>query len=231
MKQWVDNIIEDKIHEEVVNIIKPYIKDNARILDLGCHDDWIADKVPYEQLHLVDSDMGELKHRDNPNITYFYMTIFKFFEFAIDLGAKYDVILLLGVIEHLNHIQKTNLLTSIKTLLVDGGIFVLGYPNANSLNRVLGVEMNLIHSTKTLTEGDKKIGHQSMYGSRAVSHFRFYLRLDIEKTEGILYKPLPNSLMLKYFRKDLDKFMAIGKELGWQYCGYIVCIYRNNYES
>ncbi|MEE9439751.1 MAG: methyltransferase domain-containing protein [Saprospiraceae bacterium] len=232
-KKLLDNEIEEKIHEEIVNIIKPYCKGTNKVLDLGCGDDWIANKIDYKTLHLVDRELEPINTTGilRGNIISYKMDIKQFLSFAEEMDAKYDIIFLLGVIEHLNHKEKGNLLGSVKGLLNDGGIFVMGYPNARSLNRVLGVEMDLINTPYVLTDGDKQIGHQSMYDSRAINHFRFYLQLKTERIEGIMFKPLPNFLMLKYFRNDLDKFVEIGKEVGWEYCGYILAIYRKENES
>ena len=173
MTEYEDNKIEDLIHKEVVSILQDYCKEFHRVLDLGSHNDWLADKIKYKQLHLVDKKFSNFIDNDHGDVVTFEMTIEKFIRLAKELGTTYDVIIMTSVIEHLNHTQKNGLLTSIKDLLNDGGIFVLGYPNARSLNRLLGVEMNLMETPYKLGQGELKVGHQAMYDWRAVYHFRF----------------------------------------------------------
>ncbi len=212
--------------------IKPFTSFNKSVLVLGSFDDSVADEIEFKELYLVEMKFGDCKYKDkDKRIQYFEIGLVEFIARSIELNRKFDLIIMTGVIEHLVHQDKTYCLGKIGRLLTENGIFILGYPNCSSTNRLLGVEMNHLPYACALSSGDREIGHYYMYDWRATSHFGMYLGMKEIRKIGIMFKPLPNSLMDKYFKKELDVFIEIGKELGIKACGYILVIYQGFYNN
>jgi len=91
--------------------------------------------------------------------------------------------------------------------------------------------MNHLPTANALSPGDRLVGHYYMYDWRAIAHFGMYLGMREIKRTGIMFKPLPNPLMDKYFQEELDLFIEIGKKLGLRACGYILVIYQGVYND
>jgi len=215
-----------KIKEEVLNIIREYTTEQSKVLILGSHNDSIVDEIDFESIFLVDLEFVNLEYEEDETLHFFEMDLNDFITYAIDLGTKFDVIVMNEVVEHLTMDQMTSCFNRIKSILRLGGVFILGYPNCRSINRLLGVEMNKIPFPEAISMEDRRVGHKKMYSVSGINHFKFYLGLDPIRVEGIMFKPLPNSLMDKYFSEDLDKFIQIGKDLGARTCGYIIAVYK-----
>lgn len=106
---------------------------------------------------------------------------------------SYDLVVSCGVLEHV--LQPQDFLRQIQSYISPGGALFLTVPNAEAFHRKLGLHMGVIREIHELTEQDHRVGH-----------FRYYnfdtLRGEIEaagykvvKMEGIMFKPLPNSIM------------------------------------
>lgn len=218
-----------RIFEEFRNTILLKYADGLDkvVCSIGSHNDMLAQQINFKELHLVDLKFGECKYKYNKYIHYYEMDLNEFITHAIGLGFKFDVIIMSSIIEHLTHVEKVNCLKRIKKLLNPNGVFILGYPNAHSINRLLGVEMGLLSYAAEIKARDKEVGHKHMYSWRSLYAFRGYIGLKEIETKGIMFKPLPNSMMDKYFSDKLDTFIELGKELGIQACAYIVVVYKN----
>jgi SAM-dependent methyltransferase len=216
---------------ELVKIINEYADNEKVVCDIGCYDDYLVDKVKYKKYYLVDREFikEELRFFDKKNeynLIYIEKDINDFLDFAIKSELYFDVVIINSLVEHLTINERDNAFYKIRKILKDSGVLILSYPNCKSLNRLLGVEMGIIPDPTALDEGDKRVEHKIMYDWKALRHFEQYLRMKLIREDGIMFKPLPNSMMVKYFGHELDLFVEIGKQIGPPYCGLLLGVYK-----
>lgn len=227
----LDNKTYQAIEKETIRIINEYVDNNKDVCDIGCYDDYLVDKIKYKTICLVDLEFDKVVQRywnsnEEHNLIYIEKDINDFLEYAIKEEITFDVIIMGSLVEHLTHHQRDSAFYKIRKILNESGILIITYPNCKSLNRLLGVEMNIIPHAGHLGSGDIRVGHKAMYSWNALRQFEGGLKMKLIREEGIMFKPLPNSMMDKYFGHELDLFIDIGKKLGSPYCGLILGIYQ-----
>ena len=212
------------IIDKTIKILSQYCNNNSNILEIGCYTDYIADKIEYNKLDLVDLKFGKCEFKDNKNIRYYEMDAEVFIK---ETKNKYDIIYMFDVIEHIYPFKRDRILSGLKNILKRDGIVILSYPNSRSSNRLLGVELGFLSRPEDLGEGDIRVGHKQMLSWRSLTLLAKILDLELIKKEGVMFKPLSNSLMDGYFINDLDKFVNLGKKLGYKSCARIIGIFQN----
>jgi 2-polyprenyl-3-methyl-5-hydroxy-6-metoxy-1,4-benzoquinol methylase len=143
-----------------------------------------------------------------------------FEDFATD--EKFDNVIAARVLEHID--DPVALLTKAREWLKPDGLIHIVVPNAESLNRKLGVAMGLIKSLDELTERDKHVGHVRVYRrDLLVQHVRA-AGLQLIEVCGTFLKPLSNAQMLGWSPELIWGFYQLSDELP-QYCTeiYAVC--------
>lgn len=229
-KDTLDDLTYQAIENEIIKIINEYVDDEKDVCDIGCYDDYLADKIKYRNLSMVDKNFEWEKLRflngGKYNIYYIENDINEFLDFAIKDEITFDVIIMSGLVEHLTLHERDNAFYKMRNVLNDSGILILTYPNCKSLNRLLGVEMNIIPYACALDVADRRLGHKVMYSWKALTRFEGLLNMKLIREEGIMFKPLPNAMMAKYFGHELNLFIDIGKKLGSPYCGEILGVYQ-----
>jgi len=127
----------------------------------------------------------------------------------------WDLCMFNGVLEHMNNpieaLRKASTFAKYTFVIV---------PNAQSLHRIIGVELGLIPDIKYLAEADLKVGHKRYYDpSLLFSHFR-KANLKIVDAGGICLKPLSNQQMLNWSQSTFDLLHELGLKLPF-YCAEI----------
>jgi 2-polyprenyl-3-methyl-5-hydroxy-6-metoxy-1,4-benzoquinol methylase len=138
-------------------------------------------------------------------------------------GEKFDNIIMARVLEHLD--DPVSLLKRAAGWLNPGGQIHVVVPNAESLNRKLGLAMGLIQRLDELTERDHKAGHVRVYRRDAlVAHVR-EAGLRVVALTGTYLKPLSNAQMINWQPDLIWGFFELSDELP-QYCTeiYAVCV-------
>jgi SAM-dependent methyltransferase len=125
---------------------------------------------------------------------------------------RYDVIVMGFVLEHVDNPDL--ILASYRRLLKPGGKMYVAVPNAKSLNRRLGVELNLIDDIYALNANDLALGHQRQYCRDTLRAALERAGLRITHEEGIYLKPLPLSMLrtVPDFRANLQAMLKVGIE-------------------
>jgi len=224
-KDILDDPTYQAIQNEIIKIINEYVDNEKDVCDIGCYDDYIASKIKYRTMYLVDREFKD-KENNKDNLIYVEKGINDFLDYAIENEITFDVIIMSGLVEHLSLHERDNAFYKMRKVLNDSGILIITYPNCKSLNRLLGVEMNIIPHAGYLDSGDIRLGHKVMYSWNSLKRFEGVLKMKLIREEGIMFKPLPNSMMAKYFGHELDLFIDIGKKLGSPYCGEILGVYQ-----
>jgi len=110
-----------------------------------------------------------------------------------EYAGTVDAVLMCCVLEHV--LDPARCLEKARSLLHHDGVLVVIVPNATSLHRRVGRHMGLIGRLDELGDGDRRLGHLRYYDfdmlEDALSTAGFG-RIDVD---GLLLKPLPNSMM------------------------------------
>jgi len=217
-----------RIFEEFRNtILLKYCNDpNNVVCSLGAHNDMLADEIKFKELYLIDLEFGKCKYKSNPNIRYWITSVENIFNYNY-FNNKFDVVIMKDLIEHLEPYLANIVLTNIHTILKPNGIFILTYPNARSTNRLIGTELGMLLLPGALSDGDIKVGHKKMYCYNDLAKFEKLINMEKIQDIGIMFKPLSNAQMDKYFIKNLDMFIEIGYDIGAKVCCHIGGVFKN----
>lgn len=121
------------------------------------------------------------------------------------LNEKFDTITMNMLLEHVG--DPIKLLKNCKKHLKRNGRIIIQVPNANSVTRRLGVLMGLIDSINNITDKERNFyGHQRVYTINTLKADVRKAGLKIIKSGGILYKPLPNEILLDICQKKGKKW-------------------------
>jgi len=126
-------------------------------------------------------------------------------------GEKYDYIILSHVLEHIEN--DSEVLKKLKEMLEEEGRVFIMVPNANCINRKIGIKLNLSNSPFDLNERDKKIGHLRVYNFQSLIKVCESAGFKVINKGGLFIKPFPNEKMEKICSEELLRiFMELGEE-------------------
>lgn len=137
-------------------------------------------------------------------------------------NKKFSTIILDHVLEHVK--SPTKFLSKIYKLLDKKGIFIVGVPNADSIHRLVAVEMGILRKKNTLNITDLNLGHRRVYTRNMLSKVLIKNNFKIKKFEGIFLKTMSNAQINDYFdNKMINGFYKVGKKFP-NYCADICFI-------
>lgn len=205
-----DKFIEEISQEQSLPWIFKKLEGKARILELG-YGDGIINKNLLAKGFAVDVLEGSPKvverAKKECSSLNIQQTLFETFK----TDQKYDSILALHVLEHVDH--PVDLLRKMMEWLSEDGELVIIVPNKNSIHRQLAVEMGLQHKLDDLSPRDLLVGHQRVYSLQS-------LRKDIEEAgykvveeTGFFLKTLPNGMMLDYSHELITAMNTISDKI------------------
>jgi len=124
---------------------------------------------------------------------------------------KYDTIILDHVLEHVK--EPNIILKKINTLLSLKGVFIVGVPNADSIHRLVAVEMGILKKKNELNFRDKILGHRRVYNPSTLKKVLNKNKFKIKNFEGILFKPFSNNQIEKFLNKNaINGFYKLSKK-------------------
>jgi 2-polyprenyl-3-methyl-5-hydroxy-6-metoxy-1,4-benzoquinol methylase len=166
------------------------------VLDLGLghgfiHKHLVKNAKSYEVIEgskrLIDN-YYEKQHLNLPDIKITHC----FFE-DYTTKNRYDLIMLCRVLGFVE--DPVKVLTQYKGYLKDGGELIVTVPNAMSLNRRIGFEAGMLSDICELSDIHKERGHKRYYTIDSMKDDLHKSGLNINKTEGILLKPITSAQM------------------------------------
>src|SRR5579864_7784973 len=119
----------------------------------------------------------------------------------LDLEEKFDTVMLTHILEHVE--DPVNVLKIGKKFLKKGGVLLVDVPNADSINRLVGVKMGLLKNKFELHAGDIRIGHRRVYILDTLSKDIKKAGLKVVKKGGVFFKPVSNDQIEKFWTEEM----------------------------
>lgn len=137
---------------------------------------------------------------------------------------RFDVVLLMHLLEHVD--DPVGILKKCGEFLKEDGFIFALVPNANSLHRLMGVEMGLLKSPHELNQTDLLLGHKRVYYMESFIEDIRNAGLRIMKSGGLFLKQLANSQIEQTWNEKMieaafvlgEKYPEIAAEV------YAVCM-------
>ena len=145
-----------------------------------------------------------------------HVALFEQFEPA----QPYHTVVLGHVLEHLH--DPVDVLRRCRGWLVPGGRVVILVPNADSLHRLVGVQLGHLQQTTDLSPGDRQLGHRRIYTHQTLRAHVEAAGFSSAELSGLFLKPLSNGQM-DAFDDDLRRaFFELGDAAPELAC--IICL-------
>ncbi|HSX09845.1 MAG TPA: class I SAM-dependent methyltransferase [Candidatus Saccharimonadales bacterium] len=141
----------------------------------------------------------------------------------LDLQEKFDTVMLTHILEHVE--DPVNILKIAKKFLKKSGVLIADVPNANSINRLVGVKMGLLKNKFELHAGDIRIGHRRVYTLETLAKDIKKTGLRVTKQGGVFFKPVSNDQIEKNWTEEMIQgFLSLGYDFP-ELCSdiYVVC--------
>jgi 2-polyprenyl-3-methyl-5-hydroxy-6-metoxy-1,4-benzoquinol methylase len=104
---------------------------------------------------------------------------------------KFDTIIINHVLEHLQ--DPIAVLKNAYEWLNDGGVCIVGVPNAKSFHRLAAVKMGLLKSEFSLNSRDLELGHYRVYDLQLLKNHMSLANFKINFESGLFLKFLSNA--------------------------------------
>lgn len=160
-------------------------------LEMGSFDGSMTEMLVaiFPNLHVIEGSKalaGEVaeKFGDAVKVHHGYFETF-------DPEQKFDQIFLVHGLEHVE--DPVGVLGRAKSWLSESGKLFIAVPNAYALSRQIAVQMGLIESPESVTDGERKHGHLRTYGMESFLRDIVLAGLSVVTSGGVVVKPLSNS--------------------------------------
>lgn len=165
------------------------------LLELGLGHGFTAQIFTKKFLHhvILDGSPAVIGHftQKFPN---FESTIIETYFETYETNERFDAVIMGFVLEHVNN--PVELMSKFKKFLNPGGCIYVTVPNAEVLNRRLGVLGGLLDNIEELSLHDHALGHKRYYSVKSLSDDIEAAGLKIDVLEGIYLKPFTTKQML-----------------------------------
>lgn len=205
------------MHHFMLRSFIPFFKD-GNLLELGSFKgDFTKRIIPifkditcveasYEAIEIAKKELGDKVKYVN-----------SLFETAT-LPARYDNILLMHVLEHLDDPVSVLKRINDEWLSVHGRFFLV-CPNANAASRQIAVKMGLISHNSAITFAEKEHGHRTTYTIDTLERDTRAAGLRVVYRSGIFFKALANFQWDRLLTTDIisPEYLEGCYQLGQQY--------------
>jgi SAM-dependent methyltransferase len=212
--------VDYKLAEYGFRTMKPFFKGETA-LELGPASGYMTKNLvkEFRVLHLVEG--SKLLIDQIPayeNVTKFNSL---FEEFETEL--QYDTIIMSHVLEHIY--DPLIVLKKIFKWLKRDGVFIIAVPNANSLHRLVAVEMGLLPDQYTLNQRDNELGHYRVYDLVTLKEHAETAGFTVVQSGGYFLKPISNGQIEQDWDESMiEGFFKVGKHFQ-NNCAeiYVIC--------
>ena len=148
------------LHRKRVEIIRPYIK--GKVLDIGCGPADISKFEGIKDYTGIELSQNQVNILKEKNSEYHFVQMNLDIDEFPDKGLKFDTIVMIAVIEHLEN--PDNILSQISSLLNIGGKFIITTPSPR------GDDIHQIGSRFGLTSKEAVNDHSFIYGKKELKN-------------------------------------------------------------
>ena len=171
------------------------------VLDLACGDGLLTEMFAHQFPHVVGVDASSAhlaKARDRlPDVALHEGLIED-----LELSERFDTVLMLNVLEHVADPKVA--LCKAAGLLKDDGVLIVHVPNANAVNRRIGVLMGTLESCDELSPYDVDVlGHRRSYTLETLMADMRDAGLRVTASGGVFYKMLSTPQMDWFLKNGL----------------------------
>lgn len=129
----------------------------------------------------------------------------------------YDTVVMGHVLEHVA--DPVAVLARARRWLKPGGRVVILVPNADSIHRLVGVELGFLDEPAAFTPADELLGHRRVYNPESLRRDCEDAGLICQELTGLILKPLSNTQMDAWDDALQDAFFALGDR-----CPHLACV-------
>jgi trans-aconitate methyltransferase len=206
-----------RLHREVAG---PWLR-GERMLEVGCATGELTSLLAplAAEYHVVEGSLAnvEVASKRVPSARYFH-SLWEEFE----PEHLYSDVLMFNALEHVR--DPLDLLGRVLGWLSPGGRLHVVVPNSESLHRLVGVEMGILESTRSLSESDVRIGHFRVYSlATLLADLRAAGFVPLH-WQGLFLKVLSNKQMIGWSWDLIHALHAVGQRFP-AHCAelYVVC--------
>ena len=144
-------------------------------------------------------------------------------------NEKYDIIICGFVLEHVD--DPCLILNSYKEMLTPNGKIFIVVPNAEALNRRIGIEAGLLKNIFSLSKHDIRCGHKRYYSMDTLEEDVNECGLKTILKEGIFLKPISTSQMIKLnlSYQVIEGMLKVGRDYPELCLGLLFEIEKTNF--
>jgi len=228
VKAYEGNITFDYDNNILLNwypkrIISENNKKELKLLELGLGHGYSTTifAETYNEHTVLDGSPAVIKHfkAKHPECKVNIIETY-FEEFKSD--EKYDLIVMGFILEHVDN--PVQILKHFKTYLKEDGILYAAVPNAEVMNRRLGLYTGILKNIEELSDNDYLLGHQRYYTKKSFEVDFIKAGYKVASIEGIYLKPLASAQMQSLNLSEEIKVALC--QLGIQYpelsCGLMI---------
>lgn len=193
----------------------------GRALQLGLGDGYIARLLAKQYREFVILEGSDNVIQDFYDKEAGYTVIKTLFE-EFETEEKFDFLLGNHILEHVD--DPVAIMRQARKSLNSNAKAIFSVPNADSLHRRIGVEMELLGKRNDLNAQDIQLGHRRVY---TISEFERDIReagFKILETRGYMIKLVSNAQMKGWSRELLDAIFKVSLAAPSEICSNIAVI-------
>lgn len=205
-----DKFIEDALQEHCCTWLATLVSADDFVVELGVGEGVTLSRLaPLPRRYVVVEGAPSLAARAREEFPTVEVVQALFEEHVPDEPC--DKLMALHVLEHVD--DPVALAAHLRSWLVPGGELVVVVPNKRSLHRRLAVLMGLQPELDTLSPRDHLVGHQRVYDLTQLEDDLRAAGFEPFERRGMLFKPLPNGMMLDFPPQLIQALNDLGDEL------------------
>ena len=191
-----------------VEVMQPFIR-GRHLLEMGCATGELTSLLVgtgarYDVVEGSSRNIDATRARV-PQATYFCALWEEF-----SPAERYSDIVLNCALEHVEDPVST--LARAREWLDGDGVIHVVVPNADSIHRLVGVEMGILEGRRSLSESDRRIGHRRVYDlDHLISDVRA-AGLQPVHWQGIFFKVVSNQQMLGWDPRLIHALHTVGQQ-------------------
>ncbi len=149
------------------------------------------------------------------------IVLYEGFVEEVELDSTYDMIVCSHMLEHVP--DPIKVLMQLSRWMHKDSRLIISVPNANSIHRIVAVQMGMLSHVKELNETDKKLGHYRVYDHNDLIGHVLSAGLEVDFVGGVFLKVLSNGQLEQWDETTIEGFYKAGKQLP-QYCADILLV-------